>query len=265
MTTTSNTALSEILEVARSAVAAGDSSRARNYFRNLTEIDPTMVEAWLGYAACTTVLAERRALYTRALELDAASAEGLQGLARVDAMLAAGQLLYRAEQTPLAAPIVEHLAPAVPAALAAVAQTQRAAPRNAVALALVGLIGFVVMGMLTGFGIFVLTSFWGFLLAFIAGPAVSELIVRASARLHKRSMGRPLQIATGAGMILGGLGALAAGSLLMQLVGAPLPVEAVQIAQRIGVGTDPASVLLNNPGLLVFISSAVAATVYRIR
>jgi hypothetical protein len=103
------------------------------------------------------------------------------------------------------------------------------------------------------------------MLAFLAGPAVSELIVRVSARPRRGAGGRRLQLVTALGMILGGVGAIVLGAMLLQLLGLPLPAEAVQIAQRTGVGSDPTSVLLNSPGLLVFLSSAVAATIYRMR
>jgi hypothetical protein len=266
MTTAPHTALSEILEIARAAAAAGDTARARHYFRNLTEIDPTLIDGWLGYAASTSVLAERRALYARALELDAACAEARAELARADELLAGGKLLLPSERQ------------AAPAALHAPQQRQAAVPEalrhalpggarrgSLLALAVVAMLGVSTMGALTTFGIFVLTSFWGFMLAFLAGPAVSEIMVRLSARARKSAAGRPLQVAAAVGMILGGVGALVLGGVLMTALGIPLPVEAVQIARETGVGTGAHSVLLNNPGLLVFLSSAVAATVYRLR
>lgn len=252
--TTTTTALDEVLATALAAVAAGDSARARHYFRNLTEIAPDMLEAWLGYAACTTVLAERRALYARALELDPRSVEAAVGLAEAEAGLASGRLLHASARMP---------EPVIPILHERRSVTE--APRELPALIVVGLSCLVIMGTLTGFGIFVLTSFWGFLLAFVAGPAVSELIVRASVKAGRVARGRRLQLVTALGMILGGVGAMVAGAMLLQLLGLPLPVEAVQIAQRTGVGTDPTSVLLNSPGLLIFLSSAVAATIYRMR
>jgi hypothetical protein len=264
MTSRSTTALAEILEDARAAAAAGDSARARHYFRNLTEIDPSMIEAWLGYASCTTVLSERRTLYCRALELDASSPEALAGLASADALLANGKLLHNAAKPEDAAPPL-HLKPALPPPLLESPVRNIQVRRDLATLALVGLSGLLIMGTLTMFGIFVLTSFWGFLLAFIAGPAVSELIVRVSAGPRRAPRGRRLQVATGVGMILGGVGAIILGALLLQLLGAPLPSDAVLMAQRIGVGSDPTSVLLNNPGLLIFLSSAIAATIYRLR
>jgi hypothetical protein len=36
------------------------------------------------------------------------------------------------------------------------------------------------------------------------------------------------------------------------------------MAQSIGLGSDPGVALLNNPGMLIFISSATAATIYRV-
>jgi tetratricopeptide (TPR) repeat protein len=264
MTTTLPTALSEILELARAAAAAGDTSRARHYFRNLIEIDPTLLDAWLGYAACTSVLSERRALYERALALDPEHPEARSGLDHAHELLAAGKLVLAAERPEEPAPPAVHLQPAPPPFL--IPANPRPLPKAGLGgLLAVWLLGLGLMGALTAFGIFTLTSFWGFMLAFLAGPAVSELMVRASRRVHRAAGGRALQIAAGVGMILGGLAAMALGGLLLQLLGLPLPAEAVAMARNSGVATDPASVLLNNPGLLVFVSSAVGATVFRLR
>lgn len=259
MTITTSTALLEILSLAQAAVAAGDTTRARHDFRNLAEIDPTLVDAWLGYAACTTVLKERRALFARALELAPDCQAARQGLAETDALLVSGKLVYPNERAvsiePVWIPVRTPQAQPAP-------DTTRGDLKSLLG---VGLIGMVTMGLLTVCGIIVLTSFWGFMLAFIAGPAVGELVVRLSGRVRGAAHGRWLQIAAGAGMFLGGLAAMALGGLLLQLLGAPLPAEAVQMARNIGVAGDASSVLLNNPGLLVFLSSAVAATVYRLR
>lgn len=266
MTTTSHDALLEILTIARAAASAGDTARARHYFRNLTEIDPAMVEGWVGYAACTSVLSERRALFARALELDPQHPEARWGLSHVNELLAAGKLVLAAERAVSLEPIVEHLPAALPPDMVIPANPRRVARGGDVrGVVVVALLGLAVMGGLTAFGIFALTSFWGFMLAFLAGPAVSELMVRLSNRAAPATGGRPLQIAASLGMILGGLGAMVLGGLMLQLLGLPLPPEAVQMARNSGVGVDPASVLLNNPGLLVFVGSAVAATVFRMR
>jgi len=251
------------LELAQAAAAAGDTTRARHDFRNLTEIDPTLRDGWLGYAACTSVLAERKALFARALALDPACAEAMVGIAYIDELLAAGKLLWPSERAVSLEPLALALEqPPVPAPALSPAPAARS---DFTALAAVGLISLATMGVLTACGIFVLTSFWGFLLAFLAGPAVSELVVRLSARPRKLVAGRRVQIAAGLGIFLGGLAAMAIGGLLIQLLGVPVPFEAVRMARNIGVATDTMTVLLNNPGLLVFLSSAVAATVYRMR
>lgn len=261
MMTTTTTARSEILAIAQAAAAAGDSARARHYFRNLTEIDPGNLEAWLGYAACTAVLAERRALYAKALALDPTCAEALEGIAQIDTLMAAGHLVRPKQTVAASAPAVAHLAPAPPSAEA----TPAALPKGDKAPLAVGLIGAVTMCLLTGMGIFVFTSFWGFLLAFLAGPAVAELMIRLSGRARRPQGGKAWQIAAGVGMLLGGLGAMVLGGLLLPALGLPLPAEAVRMAVNSGVGNEPVAVLLNNPGLLIFLSSAVAATVYRMR
>lgn len=268
MTTTTTTAFDAVLATARSAAAAGDTLRARRYFRNATEIDPTCKEAWLGLAAATTVLAERRGLYERALALDPGCGAARDGIAQIDPLLAAGVLLQprSASPAPPAPRAPAHLPPALPAALdvdrPAVAPRRRG---GALGLALVALTGLVLMGVLTTLGIFVLTSFWGLMLAFLAGPSVSEPMLRLTARWRKGLRGRPLIIAATLGMILGGVAAMALGATLLAAIGAPMPAEAVSMAERIGVGGDSALVLLNNPGLLVFVSSAIGATAFRLR
>lgn len=268
MTTTTTSTFDTLLATARAAADAGDIARARSYYRNATEIDPSSCAAWLGMASVTAVLTERRALYERALALDPGCAEARAGLAEADALLAEGCLiLHRA--APLPAP-GERGEPPAPAGEAAPAPREGLVGaawrrRRGLGLILVALTGLATMWLLTSLGIFVLTSFWGFMLAFLAGPSVSELMLRLTARARRGLSGRPLQIAGALGMILGGLGAMALGGVLLAAVGAPLPPEAVIIARNIGVGTAPALVLLNNPGLLVFVSSAVGATVFRLR
>lgn len=275
MTTMTSSAFANLIETARTAASAGDTRRARRDFRNATELDPTSVEAWLGLAATAAVLRERRSFYERALALDPSCADARESIAQIDSLLAAGTLIRpRAPQT---APIV-HAAPTAPveAECAIVTHHQMASvviplpttlPRRrerSLGLLAVAVIGVAAMGLLTALGIFVLTSFWGFLLAFIAGPSVSELMLWLTNRARKGLGGRPLQFAAAGGMLLGGLGAMALGGLLLQITGLPLPIEAVAMARNLGAGSTPAAVLLNNPGLLVFVGSAVAATAYRL-
>lgn len=263
MTTTTPTAFDAILAAAQAAANAGDTLRARSYFRNATEIDPTNSEAWLGLAATAAVLRERRGLYERALALNPTCEAAREGIARSEALLAAGAVLIPRPAAPAAAvgdaPFVATPEPEPtpgPPAQAALGGT---------ALALVGLVGLATMALLTTMGIFIFTSFLGFLLAFLAGSSVSELMVRLTAPLRRGLGGRPVQVAAALGMILGSLGAMALGGLLLAALGAPLPAEAVAMARNSGVPAEPALVLLNNPGLLVFASSAVAATVFRLR
>ncbi|HMQ31203.1 MAG TPA: hypothetical protein PKD53_10765 [Chloroflexaceae bacterium] len=268
MITTTTAAFETMLATARAAAEAGDFTRARAYYRNATEIDPSSCAAWLGMAGATAVLAERRALFERALALDPACAAAREGIAEAEALLAAGCLIVQ-RAVPPAAPAE----PGEPAAAAIAPPARREEGpigaawrhRRGIGLALVALTGLGTMWLLTSLGIFVLTSFWGFLLAFLAGPSVSELMLRLTARARKGLSGRPLQIAGALGMILGSVGAMALGGLLLAALGAPLPAEAVAMARDIGVGTAPALVLLNNPGLLVFVSSAVGCTVFRLR
>lgn len=270
MTTTTTAAFETMLETARAAAEAGDFTRARAYYRNAAEIDPSSCAAWLGMAGATAVLAERRALYGRALALDPACGAALEGIAEADALLAAGCLIVQ-RAAPPAGPIAQSEPPA-PSGAAPAPREDGEGPigaawrhRRGIGLALVALTGLATMWLLTSLGIFVLTSFWGFMLAFLAGPSVSELMLRLTARARTGLSGRPLQIAGALGMILGSVGAMALGGLLLAALGAPLPAEAVAMARDIGVGTAPALVLLNNPGLLVFVSSAVGATVFRLR
>lgn len=262
MVPTTSTAFEAILATARTAAAAGDTVQARRYFRNASEIDPASIEAWLGLAATSAVLHERRGLYERALALDPGCREAHDGIAQIEALLATGALL--SPQAPRAEPPAR--AAALPPALDV--DLPPVAPRPAgrvLGLAAIAASGLAIMAVLATLGIFVLTTFLGFLLAFLAGPAVSELVVRLTARWREGQPARHVQVAAAIGMVVGALGALALGGLLLSAIGAPLPAEAVAMARRIGVGPSPSLVLLNNPGLLVFVSSAVAATVFRLR
>jgi hypothetical protein len=254
----------ELLATARAAVATGDTLRARHYFRKVTEIEPEHVEAWLGLAATTAVLGERRRFYAQALTLDPGCVEARAGIAQIDELLAAGSLIRpRAE---LSAPPIEHVSPVLPRALVPEAPQEElpSQDRNWLALATVSIITLAAMWGLTTLGIMVFSSFWGFLLAFMAGPAVSELMLKLTARPRRNLSGRPLQIACGSGMALGGLLALVFGGAVMGLLGMPLLSETVVMAQSIGLGNDPNVALMNNPGMLIFISSATVATIYRI-
>lgn len=268
MTTTTSSSFADLIKTARAAAMAGDSLRARLYFRSATETDPTSVEAWLGLAATATVLHERRRLYGRALALDPSCADAQASIAQIDALLATGALICPREgQAPAPAAAVEHVPAAHPlASIIIPLPPARARPRRPHGgLLAVAVIGVATMGLLTMMGIFVLTSFWGFLLAFFAGPSVSELMLRLTDRARRGLGGRPLQIAAAVGMILGGVGAMALGGLLLQATGLPLPQGAMDIAHSLSLGSEPAIVLLNSPGLLVFVGSAVAATSYRLR
>lgn len=264
MTTPPSSASADLLATARAAAASGNSLCARRDFRLAAEIDPASIEAWLGLAETSAVLRERREFYARALAIDPACAEAHAGIAQIDALLASGSLIRPRAAPPAPIAVVEHL-PAVPPPppepdLIAAAEQQRS---DRLALAAVCLITLAAMWLLTTLGIVVFTSFWGFMLAFVAGPAVSELMLRLTARMRRGLSGRPLQIAGGLGMALGGIIALALGGTLLAMVGMPLLPEAVTMARSIGLDSDPTTALLNNPGLLIFISSATVATVHR--
>lgn len=263
MTSIPSPTFAELLTIARAAAATGDSLRARHYFRKLAEIDPGSVEAWLGLAESAAVLDERRRFYAQALALDPSCSQAQAGIAEIDALLASGSLIRPRAELP--APAVEHVAPALPLALAPELPLAPAPLHRAwLAMVAVCMITLAAMWLLTTLGIMVFSSFWGFLLAFMAGPAVSGLMLKLTARPRRHLSGRPLQIACGIGMALGGLIALAFGGEIMGLLGMPLLTETVVMAQSIGLGSDPDVALLNNPGMLIFISSATAATIYRV-
>ncbi|NTU77841.1 MAG: hypothetical protein HGA45_00315, partial [Chloroflexales bacterium] len=250
MTTTTSPAFTDLLETARAAALVGDTLRARRYFRNATEIDPMSVEAWLGFAATAAVLRERRGLYERALAIDPGCADAHESIAQIDALLATGALIRpRAAQAAPVVAEVEYVSMAPPLASLIIPLPAVRAPSRGRHLGLlaVAVIGVATMGLLTAMGIFVLTSFWGFLLAFMAGPSVSELMLWLTDRVRKGLGGRPLQIAAALGMIVGGLGAMALGGLLLQATGVPLPAEAVAMARTLGAGREPVAVLLNSP------------------
>ena len=241
-------AFADLLATARAAALAGDTLRARHAFRQATELDPTSVAAWLGLAATTAVLRERRGFYERALRLDPSCTEARERITAIDTLLATGALLL-----PRAVPLVEPECPLLAhhALASLVIPLPTIMPEQArphVGLLSVAVIGVATMGLLTMVGIFVLTNIWGFLVAFIAGPSVSELMLWLTARARKGLGGRPLQLAAAIGMLLGSVGAIVLGSLLLPRLGPSAPV----------------AVLLPSPGLLVFVTSAVAATAYRL-
>lgn len=256
--------LADLIAQAQAALRAGDTLGARVTFRYVAQVAPESVEAWLGLGDTASVLHERRAHLERALALDPHCDAALVGLVQINSLLAQGRLIVpKLEQ---AIPVVSELQLA-PAATVGSQTAQLGGRRLQLPLAVAtgGLIGMSLMGVLTGFGIFVLTSFWGFVLACVVGPMVGDLIHWLSERATGGQRGRPMQIAIAAGMIVGGLGALMLGGSLMQLFGMPLPNEALTIAQRIGAGQQTTDVLLNNPGLLVFVGAAVGVTVFRFR
>ncbi len=257
-------AFADLLATARAATLGGDTLRARHAFRQATELDPTSVAAWLGLAATTTVLRERRSFYERALRLDPSCTEARERITAIDTLLATGALLL-----PRAVPLVEPECPflAHHALASLVIPLPTIRPKRSrlhVGLLSVAVIGTATMGLLTMLGIFVLTSVWGFLLAFIAGPSVSELMLGLTARARKGLGGRPLQFAAAIGMLLGSVGAIVVGGVLLPKLGLPLPPEAVAMARSYGMGSAPVAVLLHSPGLLVFVGSAVTATAYRL-
>lgn len=256
MISDTHTELHALLEQGRVAAAAGDSFAARTAYRRAAEIDPACAMAWLGLGACATALVERRSCFARALELDPESEAARAGLAEVDAWLEQGLLL-----APVARPAPRQSAP--PTLSAVVAQAPALAPARPLAFAVAGLLCLLTMATLTMLGALIFTSVVGYVMAFIVGPLVGELMLRLVDWI-KPWRGRAAQIALGAAVGLGGLAALAFGGTLLPAAGLPLTADTLAMAQAMGAA-NAASALLFHPAMVVFVGASVAGTVYRLK
>lgn len=65
----------QLLQQGRAALMAGDSFTARNAFREATERNPQLVEAWIGLSASVPILSEKEQYLQRALALDPGNSE----------------------------------------------------------------------------------------------------------------------------------------------------------------------------------------------
>ena len=69
----------QLVQSGRAAALAGDTSAARASFRRATELDPSNAEAWIGLSSAVPILAEKRQLLQRALEIEPGSADARGG------------------------------------------------------------------------------------------------------------------------------------------------------------------------------------------
>ena len=258
MISDTNTELDSLLKQGRAAAKAGDTLAARTAFRRAVEIAPSCAEAWRGLGHSASVLSERRACLARAAELDPACAESRRGIAETEGWLSQGMLIAPTPRRPEP----HHAAP--PSLSAVVAQAPALAPSLTVSLLGAGALCLLTMITLTMVGALIFTSVLGYVMAFILGPLVGELMLRMADALGKAQRGRPAQIVLGAAVGVGGLLALAVGGSLLPAIGLPLTADTIAMARSMGA-TTPADALLFHPGMAVFVGAAVAGTVYRLK
>lgn len=233
--------LAALLVEGNAALRAGNALEARKHFRRVTEQAPTNVDAWMGMASAVRPLREKQEYLQRALALDPANADIRASLAYVEEKLAAGEVLApRANPAPEAAsvepaPVVdiiycyrhpdretglhcvqcgrpictECVRPAFVGQLCPDCFRERR-PRNyqvttreliitALVTQPIGMvITFLVLQVL-GF-----TGFFGFIIAFLLGPAAAEMILRILDRVTQAKRGKEMQLTAG---ITYGLGA----------------------------------------------------------
>lgn len=254
MATDTRTRLESLLEQGRAAADVGNSTVARTCFRRATEIAPECAPAWLGLAAVTAVLAERRDYLLRASALDDAAARKL--LDETDAMIAAGRLIAVPERAPAE--------PAPPSLSALITHPPALARVGVASLLVAATVSLLTMVTLTMVGALIFTSLLGYFLAFVVGPLVGDLMQRLGDQLTRARRGRIMQAAFGTAVAVGGMAALILGGTLLPAIGLPIPSEAIAMARSMGA-QSAATVLLFHPAMLVFVGSAVAGTVYRFK
>jgi hypothetical protein len=254
MTTTSVEAVDLLVQEGRAAALAGDRFAARERFRRATELEPESAEAWFGLSGVVPILAEKRACLQRALALDPGMAEAQVYLADVERLLAQGLSLAPAQRSGDAAPAPDGGAEPSAAPARCYRHPRRETglrciqcgrpicgqcvqmadvgqlcpdcrfarrPRNyqvsAGSLIAAGLLGLV--AGLVGAALVVLVispiPLFGLILTLLAGPFSGELTVRLCDRLTHAKRGRPMQLAVGLPLALGGL------PLLLPLLFAP--------------------------------------------
>ncbi len=218
--------LDDLLREADAAARAGDRSEAERLYRRVLDRSPANVPAWLGLG---TVLAEpgRKAeCFQKVLELDPGNADAAASLERLQAVLPAGpaeklrcafhpnvETVLRCSQC--GRPICVRCARPYPVGqLCPVCVRERrplyyqAGPlqllaAGGAALVLAGLAGWLATYIVS----------FGFIPALLGGPLVGSGIARVALWAGQRRRGRAVQLAVGAGFVvgsaLGGIGILA--------------------------------------------------------
>ncbi len=202
------------------AARAGDVEAARRLLRRATELDETNVDAWLWRSTLTDNLADKKAYLEQVLALDPEHEEARAALQKV--LEREGALAERATGAPLyctvhperetvlrcnrcGRPMCTECAVRHPVGLRcrecvrATRSPVYDVPLHQVALALAvstvaGAVGALVAMMVAGI-------FW-FLLFFVS-PAIGGAVAAAVERAVPRKRGRPLQVATVTGIVLG--------------------------------------------------------------
>ncbi len=233
----SHSTASQLLIEGIAAARAGETAEAQRLLRRVTEIEPGNPEAWIWRADVAETSADKKAFLEEALTLDPGNREATAALERIAKL--EGDLAARAEDEPLfctvhperetmlrcnrcGRPMCTECAVRHPVGLRCrecVRQTrspiyQVGSGTTGVALLAATAISTVIGLLVLLFGGVVWWFFW-----IPIGGALGGAISGVVQRVVPRKRGRPIQIATGAGVLLGLL--LAAAGLSFFATGGP--------------------------------------------
>ncbi len=306
MTTTTSISAHDLVQAGAAAQAAGDSFTARSRFRAATELEPDCAEAWFALSTMTPALRDRRAQLQRVLELAPAHEEARRQLAEVEALLACGVHVQKttsrkapgavaaaapspAAQDELATVCYRHQERAtglrcgscerpICAACASNAPVghlcpdcrvkrrpvnyQVALPHLAVAAA-VGTIGGLLAATLLSF---VVVGFLGFYIAMVVAPFVGAGLVMLIDRLTRAKRGRPMQIATGAAVVVGMLPVMLFGRMLLLFAQTGFATEMLTpMLQEQGLNLWTLALSSVDPAMVIFMGLSAISAMYRLR
>jgi hypothetical protein len=305
MTTTTSISAHDLVQAGVAALAAGDSFTARTRFRAATEREPDCAEAWFGLSTMTPALRDRRTQLQRVLELAPDHEEARRHLAEVEALLARGVHVQKttngqaASAVPAAAPApaaqdelstvcyrhqeratglrcgscerpicaacasnapVGHLCPDCRVKRRPV-NYQVALSHLAVAGA-VGAIGGLLAATLLSF---VVVGFLGFYIAMAMAPFVGAGLVMLLDRLTRAKRGRPMQIATGAAIVVGMLPVVLFGRVLLLLAQTGFAIEMLTpMLQEEGLSLWTLALSSVDPAMVLFMGLSAISAMYRL-
>lgn len=213
------TSLSDLLREAGAAARAGDRSEAERLYRRVIDRSPANVEAWLGLGTVLEEPERKAECFQRVLEIEPQNPEAAASLERLRAVLPAVppvEMLECAFHPGTATvlrcsqcgrPICMRCARSYPVGQLCPLCVQGRRPPyyqpSALNLVLAGAATLVVSGLLGLAAALVVPWFW--FLGLIAGPIAGSLLAQVALVAGRRHRGPAMQIAVGAGTLLGGL------------------------------------------------------------